>query len=300
MLTMDAHPGPVHALAFRPDGLLVSAGAGGVRVWDPPTVALTLHAGSEPVWCLAVAPDGKHVACGGTAIGGGQVEVSRFDQPGRASAVSNPRPVSAVAFLSPTRLAYALGEKAGTATAACTLFFWDFQPKPGTLVLQAARKSTFDTVHGIRALASDPPRNRLAWVTDTKYLMLQDITRPAVKPVVLKKDARAVAISPDGRKLAVTSDWDVLLYEADQWPTAPTTLGRHQGSVTALAFTPDSRHLYSGAVDQTVKLWDVDRGSERATFAWPVGRVTALAVAPDGLRAAVAGSDGKVAVWDVD
>ncbi len=297
MLTMDAHPGPVHALAFKADGLLVSAGAAGVRVWDPPTMTWETDSRNEPVWCLAVSPDGERVAAGGPS---GMLEVKRFDRPGNYDVVAHNRAVSVVAFLTPMRFVLGLGDKAGTTTASCTLFFADI-PKPGDPGLTPkTRPSTFDTVHGIRALAADPPRNRLAWVTDTKYLMLQDITRPAVKPVVLKKDARAVAISPDGRKLAVTSDWDVLLYEADQWPTAPTTLGRHQGSVTALAFTPDSRALYSGAVDGTVKLWDVDRGAERATFAWPVGRVTALAIAPDGLRAAAAGSDGRVALWDVD
>jgi WD40 repeat protein len=297
MLTMDAHPGPVHALAFKPDGLLVSAGAGGIRVWDPPTRTWESESRKEPVWCLAVSPDGERVA---TGYPSGMLEVRRFDLPGIHDEVAQIRPVSVVSFLAPMRFVFGLGDKAGTTAASCTLFFADL-PRPGDFGrTPKTRPSSFNTVNGIRALAADPSRNRLAWVTDTKYLMLQDITRPAVKPVVLKKDARAVAISPDGRKLAVTSDWDVLLYEADQWPTAPTTLGRHQGSVTALAFTPDSRMLYSGAVDQTVKLWDVDRGSERATFAWPVGRVTALAVAPDGLRAAVAGSDGKVAVWDVD
>jgi WD40 repeat protein len=291
MLTMDAHPGPVHALAFTPSGKLVSGGAGGVRVWEPPDLTREITSVNQPVWCLAVSPDGRYIVAGGANK---CIEIT--DRTGERPEQRLPSqwPVTVVAFLTPTRLAFGLGDRAGTVAASSTLFFLDLpkaRPRPATL---------FGTVHGIRALAADPPRTRLAWVTDTKTLTLQDITRPAVKPVVLKKDARAVAISPDGRKLAVTSDWDVLLFDAEQWPTPPTTLGRHQGSVTALAFTPDSRSLYSGAVDQTVKLWEVDRGSERATFAWPAGRVTALAVAPDGMRAAVAGSDGKVAVWDVD
>ena len=290
MLTMDAHPGPVHALAFTPGGVLVTAGAGGVRVWDPPELSRQIDSFNQTVWSLAVSPDGRFIAHGGPKK---WLEVTDRTDELRQSHVPFPWPVTSIAYLSPTRFAFGLGDKVEAATYSCTLYLVDL-PK------LTHRKTDFGAVNGIRALASDPPRNRLAWITDTKYLMVQDITRPAGKPVVLKKDARAVTFSPDGRKLAVTSDWDVHLYDADQWPSAPVTLGRHQGSVTALAFTPDSRHLYSGAVDQTVKVWDVDRGVTQATFTWPVGRVTALAIAPDGLRAAAAGSDGKVAVWDVD
>jgi WD40 repeat protein len=289
MLTMDAHPGPVHALTFTPGGTLVTAGAGGVRVWEPPELTREIGSLNEPVWCLAISPDGRFLAAGGP-----RMWLELIDRTGERPdhRIQCGRPITTIAYLSPTRFVYGLGDKVDPTTASCTLYFVD-PPK-----LQP-RKS-FEAVNGIRALAADPPRNRLAWVTDTKFLTVQDVTRPAVKPVVLRKEARAVAFSPDGRKLAVTSDWDVLLYDADQWPSAPTTLGRHQGSVTALAFTPDSRTLYSGAVDQTVKVWEVDRGAAGPTFTWPVGRVTALAVAPDGLRAAAAGSDGKVAVWDVD
>jgi WD40 repeat protein len=48
-------------------------------------------------------------------------------------------------------------------------------------------------------------------------------------------------------------------------------------------------------------VWDVDRGSERATYTWPIGnRVQSLAVSPDGLRVAAGGDVGTVAVWDLD
>jgi WD40 repeat protein len=73
------------------------------------------------------------------------------------------------------------------------------------------------------------------------------------------------------------------------------------GPASALAFAPDSRTLYSGGWDNAVRVWDVERLTERAGFNWPIGtRVTALAVSSDGLRAAVGGDSGTVAVWDLD
>ena len=75
----------------------------------------------------------------------------------------------------------------------------------------------------------------------------------------------------------------------------------HNKSVVyALAFSPDGSTLASGSWDQTVRLWDVATGRERASFKWPIGRVTALAYAPDGLRLAAGGDLGAVVVWDVE
>jgi WD40 repeat protein len=100
----------------------------------------------------------------------------------------------------------------------------------------------------------------------------------------------------------VTSDWEVLLFDVSRgWPVLPVALARHQGVVSALAFGPDGRTLYTGGWDNAVQTWDLDRGAERATHTWPIGnRVTSLAVSPDGLRAAAGGDTGRIAVWDLD
>ncbi len=164
-----------------------------------------------------------------------------------------------------------------------------------------ARPFGFGVVHGIRALATLPDRKLAAWSTDRKYLHVQDVTRPPVKPVPLAKECRAIALPADARRLAVTSDWEVLVYEIDRWPQRPNLLGRHQGTVSALAFAPDGRTLLTGGWDNTLRVWDLDRGTERGCYSWPVGsRVNVIAVSPDGLRAAVAGDGGPIAVWDLD
>ena len=68
----------------------------------------------------------------------------------------------------------------------------------------------------------------------------------------------------------------------------------------AVAVSPDGETVATGSWDETVKLWDIRSGQERATFKWPIGRVYSLVFAPDGLRLAAGGDRGSVVVWDVE
>ena len=130
-------------------------------------------------------------------------------------------------------------------------------------------------------------------------------TRNAVAVLVSAAGLACGCIAPAGAadvlRWGSVSGWDVLIFDLTRWPDRGMTLGRHQGVASALTFGPDGRTLYTGGWDAAVRVWDVDRGSQLASFTWPVGnRVTALAVSPDGLRAAAGGDAGTVAVWDLD
>jgi WD40 repeat protein len=330
MLTFDGLAGPVAALAFSADGATLAVGgmAGGVHLFRPPVDAgeLANHAGG--VNALALSPDGRFLASGGVD---GKVQVWDVRDRQRVVVASSPlqssfggkpsglpprasrqdrgpaatdhlqpttspqlSPISAITFVGPGTVLFGLGERGKSVAQSATLFLLDLpHGKP--------RPTSFEVVNGIRALAGLPDRRAAAWATDKKVLRVQEITRPRQPEVPLKHDCRALTFSPDGRRLAVSSDWEVLIFDITRWPERATTLGRHQGVVSALAFGSDGRTLYSGDWKNTVRVWDVERQTERATYTWPVGnRVTALAVSPDGLRAAVGGDSGTVAVWDLD
>jgi WD40 repeat protein len=261
-------------------------------LWPPGGEATELHCYGDAVEAVRFSPNGRYLA---TGAADGHLVVC--DLPG----ISEPRlypafdhPISTIGFIKPDTLLFGIGDRRGPVARSATMFLLELPDGK-------ARPFGFDVVHGIRALATLPDRKLAVWATDTKYLHFQDVTRPKVKPVPLAKDCRTIALSADGRRLAVTSDWEVLLFDLERWPQRPTVLGRHQGTVSALAFGPDGRTLLTGGWDNTVRLWELDRGAERGCYSWPVGnRVNVIAVSPDGLRAAVGGDAGPIAVWDLD
>lgn len=290
MLTYDTQIGAINAMVFTPGGMLVTGGMGKAQVWQSGELSRDLGTLNRPVWSLDVSPDGRFVV-----VGGANAQLELSDRTGERPQVFNPcpAPITGVAFLNNKRIVVTLGDRSGQLAYTCTLYLVDL-PKV------ELKRTSFGAVNGVRAMAVDPPRSRVAWATDERQLMVQDIARPLSKPVALRKDARVLAFSPSGRWLVATSDWDILVYDLDQWPTQPTTLGRHRGTVTCLAFTPDGRHLISGSSDETIKVWSIAQGLEVQQFSWQVGRVTALAISHDGLLAAVAGESGKIAMWDLD
>lgn len=109
--------------------------------------------------------------------------------------------------------------------------------------------------------------------------------------------------SPDGRVLAaVGADagvqriviWELRTGDRKQ------ILGGHAATISAMAFSPDSRWLFSAGADNVVRVWDLSTGVQARVLEGFVHPVSTMFVSPDGTRAVLGCSDGSVQVWALD
>ncbi|KAH9934535.1 WD40 repeat-like protein [Epithele typhae] len=73
----------------------------------------------------------------------------------------------------------------------------------------------------------------------------------------------------------------------------------HNGTITALATSPDNLWIASGSDDASIILWSV--ADRMAVLSWEAhaDTIAELAFSPDGRTLASAGADGQVVLWDV-
>jgi WD40 repeat protein len=86
-------------------------------------------------------------------------------------------------------------------------------------------------------------------------------------------------------------------------PGAVSRLGshrqRHSDVVTALAFSPDGKTLFSGSADKSIRQWNVEGGKELRALPGHGEEVRGLAVTPDGKKLASCGLDQGIRLWDL-
>ena len=111
---------------------------------------------------------------------------------------------------------------------------------------------------------------------------------------------RSVALSPDGKTLATSVDFDNsirLLRVTDQVEQAK--LVGHTDMVVSVAFSPDGKTLATGSYDKSVRLWNVSTGKVTATLEGPTDIVRCVVFSPDGSTLAAGGHDQMIRLWDV-
>jgi serine/threonine protein kinase len=119
---------------------------------------------------------------------------------------------------------------------------------------------------------------------------------------VLQRLARDVvtclAFSRDDKQFFLGEATGVILLCDSGRAGEPRRYSGHQGAVHCLAYFPDSRRLYSGSEDGSVRVWNVEAGTELACLSHTAG-VTSLAVAADERRLLVGTKDGRVRLWEI-
>ena len=113
-------------------------------------------------------------------------------------------------------------------------------------------------------------------------------------------EAEAHVLSADGQTLAFSDSNNVGLWQVNS-SDAPIALGNQEmrGRVSVIAFSPDGKLLAAGDESGTVRIWDVIKRQDLATFMGHKDSVTALAFSADGRTLASGGGarDGAVKLY---
>jgi WD40 repeat protein len=123
----------------------------------------------------------------------------------------------------------------------------------------------------------------------------------------------AVALSPDGRTMALPTPAAVALWDVQTGKEIPGGEG-HRSRIEFVTFGPDGRQLLTGSADGALYLWDVESGRRVQVFvaktpdANPGGQRVGMEMfnvarvrgqfSPDGMSIAGLWPGGKVQVWD--
>jgi roadblock/LC7 domain-containing protein len=118
------------------------------------------------------------------------------------------------------------------------------------------------------------------------------------QPASLRLLQAAVAFSPDGKRLASSSnDTAVQLWDVATGKQLAALKG-HENIVMALAFSPDGKTLATAGMDKKFICWDVATGTILARAMGRTGAVHSVAFSPDGRLLAIAGDNGTVELWE--
>ncbi|MCL7454095.1 MAG: hypothetical protein M8467_13710 [Anaerolineae bacterium] len=110
-------------------------------------------------------------------------------------------------------------------------------------------------------------------------------------------DIYAVAWSPDGTRIAATSDDTAIVWDGSTGQRL-TTLSGHEEGVYSISWSPSGEAIATASDDGTARIWVAATGEELFSLSGHEGLVYAVVWSPSGDRVVTVGDDATARVWD--
>ncbi|MCI0747389.1 MAG: protein kinase [Verrucomicrobia subdivision 3 bacterium] len=285
-----AHKDRISALAFSPDGRLLASGAGyadySVKVWDATTGEARAGLEGHSAWItgLAFSPDGARLAS------------SSADQTVRLWEMNSWQALKT--FRGHLKEVHCLafvpgGETLASADQDGIINLWRTAPD--------ARR-TYPVVVPTRSTKPcfSPDETRLFMVDRGEVVTCELATfHESERLPQFGTNNSSLALSPDGRLLAVVDREGGLKVWSVAAQQEVTNLAAHAKGVSNVEFAPDGRMLFTVGLDRTVKHWRASDWSEAASWQWEakLGVYRSKLLPRHGLWASQ--HDGQVKLWNL-
>ncbi len=315
MRALKGHNKDVRAVAYTPDGQLVSGGGDKtVRVWDVATGKCAATVKSKaPVYAVAVSPNGKTIAYAGRYAPQAESNFVYLCDPagkpitplelhteatvwGRIAGTSSvrralqpvPRSIWSLSFSADGKYLAAACRVPGGANIPDGGGGWCWD------VVSGAAKAPTALAANAYALAFAHAGNRIAV---TRKNCVDFLAEPggqlAMSYPIIAAWSAAVAFVP-GADLAVVGANSFLYFVNPVKQEKPKQVKTGARTVAALAVSPDGKTILVGGRPGTIEVFDKASRTKTTTYDFGIGGVNALAYAPDGLTFAAGGDDGLV------
>ncbi len=275
---LEAHRGKVTAVAIAPDGARIASGGEdrSVKLWNAADGRHLLSlpgAPDSPVTALSFASDGRLAAAAKDAL----VRVWDVDASRLLGTMTHDSVVGSVAF-GPSGDVLVTGTDDGA-------HVWDAREFRRLFVAGKGEQ-----VHGV---AFAPDGSYLAVATDEGVTLFDPKTQQEMRKIGLPEGATCLAASAT-RLAAGSNDSSVALLDPATGEIE-AVLRSHEDPVSALAFTPDGKHLVTASYDKTVRVFDAEAGLQLAVFQGHDEAVLSVGCA-EGLLVSGA-ADGTMRLW---
>jgi serine/threonine protein kinase len=115
----------------------------------------------------------------------------------------------------------------------------------------------------------------------------------------VRSPIRSIALSADGRWLALGDDDGTLVLRDLEAGRDAHRVAAHASTISRLAFSPDGSRACSASWDHTASVWDVATGREEGTLRGHADAVLSACFSPDGAMLATCGPDRAI-LWDAE